>query len=113
MRVDERRIRLWLIVFRRREVTVAELAEELHVSIRTIKYDLADMIRFYPINTVRGRYGGCVKLQDCFYSTKGPLTDQQIDFLIDRWSEMRGKDSTIMEGIISTLTLPYRVRPLQ
>ncbi len=30
MRATERRTRLWLIVFRRREVTVAELAEELH-----------------------------------------------------------------------------------
>ena len=40
MRATEKRTRLWLIVFRRREVTVAELAEELHVSIRTIKYDL-------------------------------------------------------------------------
>ena len=113
MRATERRTRLWLIVFRRREVTVAELAEELHVSIRTIKYDLAGMIHFYPINTVRGRYGGCVKLQDCLPSMKGPLTDQQIDFLIDRWSEMQGEESIVMEGIISALTLPYRVRPLQ
>jgi predicted DNA-binding transcriptional regulator YafY len=113
MRATERRTRLWLIVFRRREVTVAELAEELRVSVRTIKYDLADMTHFYPINTVRGRYGGCVKLQDCLPSTKGPLTDQQIDFLIDKWSEMQGEDASTMAGIISVLTLPYRVRPLQ
>ena len=101
MRADERRTRLWLIVFRRREVTVAELAEELRVSVRTIKYDLADMTHFYPINTVRGRYGGCVKLQDGLPSKKRPLTDQQIDLLIDKWSEMQGEDASTMAGILS------------
>ena len=80
MRADERRTRLWLIVFRRREVTVAELAEELRVSVRTIKYDLADMTHFYPINTVRGRYGGREKLQNWLPSTKGTRKDQQIEF---------------------------------
>ncbi len=113
MLADERRTRLWLIVFRRKKVTVSELAEELHVSIRTIKYDLAGMIKFYPIDTVRGRYGGCVRLQDCKYAMKGPLTNEQIDFLINKWSEMQGEDFKIMEGIISILTLPFRVRPIQ
>ena len=113
MHADERRTRLWLIVLRRKTVTVAELADELHVTTRTIKSDLANMIHFYPINTIRGRYGGGVKLQDCLPSTTGLLTDRQIDFLIDKWSEMQGEDSNIMAGIISTLTLPYRVRPVR
>ena len=106
MRTNERRIRLWQIVFRRKCVSVRELADELEVSIRTIKYDLAYMTVSYPIETVRGRYGGCVKLEDCQIKNKGPLTEKQIDFLMDKWAEMDGEDATIMWDIMTILTAP-------
>ena len=98
MRATERRTRLWLIVFRRREVTVAELAEQLHVSIRTIKYDLAGMIHFYPINTVRGRYGGCVKLQDCLPSMKGPLSCLNLLIQSRGVFKLRGQPFAVCDG---------------
>lgn len=42
----------------RRHDTIANLAAEFAVSTRTIKLDIQDLMRSYPIETIRGRYGG-------------------------------------------------------
>ena len=102
----ERRQRLWLIVFRKKAVTVHELAESLEVCVRTIKYDLAHMTGTYPIDTVRGKYTGCVKLEDDNIKLNGNLTDKQIDFLFRKHSEMKGNDAATMWEIIMILTSP-------
>lgn len=106
MRTNERRIRLWLIVFRRKKVSVRELAEELEVCARTIRYDIAYMIGTYPIETVRGKYNGCVKLEDLDIKLNDYLTDKQIDFLLRVWSGLQDDDARIMWDIITVLTLP-------
>jgi predicted DNA-binding transcriptional regulator YafY len=106
LRADERRIRLWLIVFRRKKVSVRELAEKLEVCPRTIRYDIAHMISSYPIDTVRGKYTGCVKLEDDEITLNGSLTEKQIDFLFHLWAGMNGQEAATMWSIIETVTSP-------
>lgn len=108
MRANERRLRLWQIVFRRKNVSVQRLAEELEVSTRTIKYDLAYMSVAYPIETVRGRYGGCVRLEDCNSELQFPLTSKQIDFLFGVWGNLNGSDAIQMWEILTILTAPMK-----
>ena len=102
----ERRHQLWLIVFRRKKVSVQELADELEVCTRTIRNDLAHMIGSYPITTVRGKYTGCVTLEDKKVELNGELTEKQINFLFRMYSEMQGEDAATMWDIIMILTLP-------
>lgn len=102
----ERRHQLWLIVFRRKKVSVQELADELEVCTRTIRYDLAHMIGSYPIITVRGKYTGCVTLEDEKVELNGVLTEKQIRFLFRVHSEMQGDDASAMWDILMVLTSP-------
>lgn len=64
MSQTERREAIKRILEDRRSEKIENLAQELNVSIRTIKYDIEELACSYPIETVRGRYGGCVKLSD-------------------------------------------------
>lgn len=102
----ERRHQLWLIVFRRKSVSVQELADELEVCARTIRYDIAHMIGSYPITTVRGKYTGCVTLEDEKVELNVALTEKQINFLFRVHSEMQDDDAAAMWDIIMILTTP-------
>ena len=56
MRPSERREKLLEVLCIRRHDTIKNLAEEFHVSPRTIKYDIEELTLTYPIDTIRGRY---------------------------------------------------------
>lgn len=56
----------------RRSEKIENLAAELNVSVRTIKYDIEALACSYPIESVRGRYGG-VKLADWYQPSRRAL----------------------------------------
>ncbi len=62
----DRRQKLLRALCLRRHDTYDHLAREFHVSERTIRYGITDLMRSYPIETVQGRGGG-VKVGDGFY----------------------------------------------
>ena len=55
---DERQEAIWDIILQRSYETVPNLAYELGVCIRTIYEDVNKMRRKYPVETIRGKYGG-------------------------------------------------------
>lgn len=77
----ERRDEILRVIYTRRRESIANLAVEFGVSVRTIKYDIEALMCLHPIETVRGRYGGCVKVLDWFFLTKTRLCAEQIALL--------------------------------
>ena len=61
----------------RRQDTVGNLAREFDVSEKTIRRDIEVLACSYPIETVRGRYGGGVKVEEWYYPHKSILSQEQ------------------------------------
>ena len=82
MSPTERRQKLLEALCLRRYDTYSNLACEFGVSKRTICNDIGNLMCTYPIETMRGRYGGGVKVMDGYYfnfksSTHRALTKEQ------------------------------------
>ena len=76
------------------------LANEFHVSLRTICYDINELARNYPIVTKRGKYKGGVKIAD------GYRLNPKQQHLLKRLSKtLSGEDREIMESILRDFTL--------
>ena len=57
------------------------LASEFGVSEKTIRRDVEELMCSYPIETIRGRYGGGVKVSDWYRPTRNILCSEQIALL--------------------------------
>lgn len=99
MSATERRLRLLEVLCFRRQDTCESLARELDVTIRTIYKDLEVLMCSYPIETVRGRYGG-VKIADGFYFGNHVLSPQQFDLLLKLKGQLQGEELAVMESIL-------------
>ena len=77
MSYAERREAILEVLCIRRHDTYRNLAFEFQVSRETIRQDIAVLMCSYPIETVRGRYGGGVKIADGFYLYRKKLTARQ------------------------------------
>ena len=66
----ERRQQILQVLYRQRSETVANLARMFNVSVRTIKYDIEELTLSHPLETVRGRYGGGIRLSDWYHPTR-------------------------------------------
>ncbi len=64
LKPNERREAILMILCKRRYDTISNLAQEFGVSVRTIKYDIEELTLAHPIETIRGRYGGGVRVSD-------------------------------------------------
>ena len=65
-----------------RRVTMKSLAAALDCNIRTIHRDIDELsVAGYPIESVRGRYGGGVKLMDWYHPQRTTLCPEQIALL--------------------------------
>ena len=97
----ERRDEILRVLYTRRRESIANLAAEFGVSVRTIKYDIEALTCSYPIETVRGRYGGGVKLADWYHPSKRALSPEQMVLLKKLAPTLEGDDLVIMNSIIS------------
>lgn len=61
---SERRRAVLEVLCQRRQDTRENLAHEFGVSLRTISNDIDELSRTYPIITIRGKYGGGIKVLD-------------------------------------------------
>lgn len=73
---NERRAEIIRILTARRSETTKRLADELRVSPRTIRTDIALLTADYPLETQRGN-GGCVKLADWYHPHKNVFSKEQ------------------------------------
>ena len=77
----ERREMIIAILRKERMVTIEQLANTLGCSKRTIRYDIEELTLDFPIESVRGRYGGGVKLLDWYQPPRNTLCPEQIQAL--------------------------------
>ena len=82
MDVAERRYLVLRTLCDRRYETIANLAEEFGVSVRTLRRDIEVLSMREPIYTVRGRYGGGVYVLDGYYVNKGYFDNSQKNIIL-------------------------------
>ena len=97
---SERLIQILKIISKRRFVKIDELANELSVSTRTIKSDIATLSYDlnYPIYTETGKFGG-VKAMEHWYYNEG-LSSGHIAFLKSLLSKLDKQDKNQLAEII-------------
>ena len=97
---NERREMLLEALLQRREDTITNLASEFGVNERTIRRDIEQLTSSYPLETVRGRYGGGVRVADWYRQGRRHLTSEQEALLKKLASTLRGEELATMKGIL-------------
>lgn len=105
MTPSERRDAIIDVLCKRRQDTVANLAHEFDVSVRTIKYDIEELTLAHPIETIRGRYGGGVRIADGYYAGRKYLKPNQKELLIKLSDKLSGDDLAVMKSILRDFAL--------
>ena len=105
MGANERRQKIMETLCHRRQEIMANLAFEFGVSVRTIRNDIDILSLSYPLETVRGRYGGGVRVMDGFYMNRKYLKPEQRDLLVRLSQNLSGKDLAVMNGILQEFAL--------
>ena len=100
MSYAERREAILEVLCIRRYDTYRNLAFEFHVSREIIWQDIAVLICSCPIETVRGRYGGGVKVADGFYLYRRKLTARQAALLVKLSAQLTGDDLATIDSIL-------------
>ena len=106
MRPNERRAAIFDALCIRRHDTVENLASEFGVSEKTVRRDIEELSCSYPIETVRGRYGGGVKVADWYHQNRKTLSPEQAELLKRLAPSLEGNDLAVMNSIISQFS-PY------
>lgn len=101
----ERRMEIIKLLCKRRSETMENLAEEFGVTSRTIRNDIDYLSLSYPIETVRGRYGGGVKIIGDFDLDRKYLNAQQKTLLEKLKESLSGQELSIMNTILSDFAL--------
>lgn len=81
VRMNDRQQQLISLLCQRRSDSIQNLAMELGVCERTIRRDIEELTLTYPIETVRGRYGGGVRMADWYFQDRPKLTPKQTALL--------------------------------
>ena len=100
MGANERRRAILELLCQRKQDTMKNLANEFHVSLRTICYDIDELARNYPIVTTRGKYKGGVKIADGYRLDRKYLNPEQQHLLKRLSKTLSGEDRNIMESIL-------------
>lgn len=106
MIANERREAILDILCTRRTEQVKNLAAEFDVSERTIRTDIECLACSYPIETVRGRYGGGIKVADWYHRDRKTLSPEQAALLMKLAPTLEGQDLEITNSIINSFA-PY------
>lgn len=102
---NERRMEIMEVLCHRRQDTMKNLDNEFGVSIRTIRNDIDYLSLSYPLETIRGRYGGGVRVMDGFYMNRKYLKPEQ-QKLLERLSvSLTGSDLAVMDSIFKDFVL--------
>lgn len=109
MRPNERRELLLESLLQRREDTIDNLASEFGVNERTIRRDIELLTSSYPLETIRGRYGGGVRVADWYRQGRRHLTSEQAALLGKLASTLQGEERAVMDSILAQFA-PYSRR---
>ena len=100
MSAEERRAEIYELILAKGMTTVNALAEQFSVNERTIRRDIETLALTRPVETIRGRYGGGVKLLDWYHPQRSRLCPEQIELLRKLAPSLSGKDLMVMNSII-------------
>ena len=100
MNPAERRQKLLKVLCLRRHDTYDNLATEFDVCKETIRHDIAELMRSYPIETVRGRYGGGVRVADWYHLNRKSLSQKQTALLRKLREQLAGDDLDTLNSIL-------------
>ena len=103
MSADERRQRILEKLCLRRQDTYRNLASEFGVSRETIRHDIVLLMCSYPIETVRGRYGGGVRVKADYLPLRRTLNKKQVKLLVKLSAQLDGDDLATISSIIFQL----------
>ena len=109
MRTNERRELLLEALLQRRQDTTINLAAEFGVTERTIRSDIEHLTSSYPLETVRGRYGGGVRVADWYRQGRRHLSSEQAALLDKLASTLQGEERAVMDSILTQFA-PYSRR---
>lgn len=102
---NERRMEIMEVLCKRRHDTMKNLAFEFGVSERTIRNDINILSLSYPLETMRGRYGGGIKVRDGFYMNHKYLKPEQQDLLERLSTSLIGDNLAVLKSIIKDFAL--------
>ena len=105
----ERRSAILDLLCRSRQETAASLAAVFGVSERTIRNDLMALSCTYPIETVRGRYGG-IRIAKWFHRESRTLSSEQETLLRRLRQTLVGEELRIMNSILAQFALYWEYR---
>ena len=101
MSATDRRSQLLNTLMRRRQDTAENLAQEFGVSERTIRNDVLELSFTLPIETVRGRYGGGIKLADWWVPSRTSLAPEQANAIRKAAQFLEGEDRQALQSILA------------
>ena len=101
----ERRIEILFVLLRRRHVKISELQAEFGVCRTSIKQDIQELTRYFPIRSVDGRYGGIILDKDYRVGMKY-LTEPQAVLLEKISATLTGEDLILMREVLKTFKKP-------
>lgn len=99
MGVYERRLMILEMLSTTKRITYRRLAQELDVSVETIRIDVLALMCIYPIEVVRGRSGG-VKLAKGYPSRRKPLDEKESALLMNLRTQLTGENLKTLDNII-------------
>lgn len=109
MNVNDRRRAILEVLCERREDTIANLAFEFEVSIRTMKYDIEALSLSHPVYTVAGKGGG-VYIAKGYKLGRKYLREKQEQLLRKKLVELSGEEREIMQSILNEFTAPAEIK---
>lgn len=99
MGVYERRLMILEMLSVTKRITYRCLAQELGVSVETIRTDVLALMCIYPIEVVRGCNDG-VKLAEDYPSRRKTLNEKQSALLVRLRTQLTGEDLQMLDNII-------------
>lgn len=103
MGVYERRLMIVEMLSVSKRITYRHLAQELNVSVETIRADIIALMCIYPIEVARGCNGG-IRLVEGYPSRRKPLTEKQSALLMYLRTQLTGEKLEILDSIIFQLS---------
>ena len=103
MGTHERRMAIWNTLCQRKQDTAGHLAAEFHVSLRTIYYDLEYLSLIYPLEVIRERYHGGIKIADYFTPDKTKLPPVQLGLMLRLCANLYGNNKFTMLSILKKM----------
>ena len=101
VRNGDRQQQIINLLCQRRSDTVQNLAVELGVCERTIRRDIEELTLRYPLETVRGRYGGGIRMAAWYFQDRPKLSPKQTALLKRLAVGLHGEDLDEMNQILA------------